>query len=280
MVHEYGDGVEDPQRHTRPWAGDVALEPEVLVRHEVGDFDSSKFPVLAKCGDWSRYVRIGQDSVAVHYPRMNRVTPEQLIYAEKPGYRYVIKYRHPVLQWDESWDRDLAVFLMTIAARRQALLAHACGFLLEDGCAVLAPGHSGAGKSTLARLLRDSTTGAIPLNDDRVVVRKSGDRLDLFGTPWHGQGGIAVPGKGSLVAVVFISKGPTPALHELPRREKVRRLLEAVPLATWNDEELDFQLDLVGQIATDIPGFEASYPATKNGVRSIIELLSAARVTA
>jgi hypothetical protein len=67
---------------------------------------------------------------------------------------------------------------------------HACGVVGADGQGRLFVGHSGAGKSTTSRLwLRQP--GATVLSDDRIIVRLRNSVPYMYGTPWHGDAGLA-----------------------------------------------------------------------------------------
>lgn len=90
-------------------------------------------------------------------------------------------------------------------ARVGGLVLHASA-VVTGGRAVLFCGHSGAGKTTLARLWRRARRGALVLSDDRVVVRRSGGRWRVWGTPWHGSGRIASPESRPLGLVCFIEQ--------------------------------------------------------------------------
>jgi hypothetical protein len=67
---------------------------------------------------------------------------------------------------------------------------HACGVITPDGVGRLFVGHSGAGKSTTSRLWM-RRPGVTVLSDDRIIVRLQNGRPVMYGTPWHGDAGLA-----------------------------------------------------------------------------------------
>lgn len=66
--------------------------------------------------------------------------------------------------------------------RRESLLAHAAGVCMGNRGMALA-GFSGSGKSTLALHLLDR--GASFVSNDRLLVRKQGTAIDMYGIPKH-----------------------------------------------------------------------------------------------
>jgi hypothetical protein len=101
-------------------------------------------------------------------------------------------------------------------AREDGVVLHGCGVADGDeGLLFLGP--SGAGKSTMARLWTEEP-GVSVLSDDRIVVRVTGERLMMHGTPWHGDEPVALPGPVELRRVFFLRHG----------RECVARRIEGV----------------------------------------------------
>ena len=70
------------------------------------------------------------------------------------------------------------------------VMLHSCGVIYQGSGLVFA-GVGGAGKSTTARLWQQQS-GARVVNDDRVIIRRTGGQFRLYGTPWHGEGGMAL----------------------------------------------------------------------------------------
>ncbi len=79
----------------------------------------------------------------------------------------------------------LQILLINYLAQRDGAFAHGIGLKDTSGKGLLFVGKSGAGKSTTARLWHQHSRATI-LNDDRIIIRKRGQRFYIHGTPWHG----------------------------------------------------------------------------------------------
>jgi hypothetical protein len=85
------------------------------------------------------------------------------------------------------------------------LEVHAVGLVDEIGRGHLFLGHSGAGKSTTARLWLDQR-GVQILSDDRIILRAHGDKIFMYGTPWHGDAGISSPDCVAVTNIYFLEQ--------------------------------------------------------------------------
>lgn len=146
---------------------------------------------------------------------------------------------------------DQMVLMLALAG--EGAVAHAAGVDLR-GKGVILAGQSRAGKTTLSRLC---AAGGIPvLSDDRVIIRRVGDELRIFGTPWPGEGRYAENRSVPLAALVFLTKGDENRLKAIPRASAVRRLLPVLSLP-WFDRELaDLALDFCTELTARIPAHE------------------------
>jgi hypothetical protein len=143
--------------------------------------------------------------------------------------------------------------VLMIALAGEGAIVHAAGVDLR-GKGVILAGQSRAGKTTLSRLC---ASGGIPvLSDDRVIIRRVGDELRIFGTPWPGEGRFAENRSVPLAALVFLTKGDENRLKAIPRANAVRRLLPVLSLP-WFDRELaDLSLDFCTELTARVPAHE------------------------
>src|SRR5580704_817830 len=81
---------------------------------------------------------------------------------------------------------------------------HGCGVIAPDGRGLLLTGHSGAGKSTSSRLW-SRHDGARVLSDDRIILRRERGRIWMYGTPWHGDAGIAEADRAPLDGIYVLT---------------------------------------------------------------------------
>ena len=147
------------------------------------------------------------------------------------------------------FDQLLAMYLLG----RRGLLVHAAGFLVR-GRAVVLPGVSGAGKTTFARLA-DGREGWEPLSDDRIIVRlgEHGEGASAHGTPWPGEGRVAVNRGGPFGGLVFLSQGTTNEVRRLSPAEAAPRLLAAASVPWYDADYLDGALQACDRLLARVP---------------------------
>lgn len=106
------------------------------------------------------------------------------------------------------------------------LLMHGSA-LCMDGEAYLFIAGSGTGKSTHARLWRQAFGDRVwMINDDKPMLRFSGDDVTVYGTPW---GGGPVPGRNAgapLKAVVRLRRDETDHIEPLSKTEAFPELVQ------------------------------------------------------
>jgi hypothetical protein len=85
------------------------------------------------------------------------------------------------------------------------LEVHAVGMVDEIGRGHLFLGHSGAGKSTTARLWINQP-GVHILSDDRIILRAHGEKIFMYGTPWHGDAGISSSDCAAVTNIYFLEQ--------------------------------------------------------------------------
>jgi hypothetical protein len=148
---------------------------------------------------------------------------------------------------------------------------HTSGVVDSQGNGHLFVGHSEAGKSTMARLWDDEPDAKI-LSDDRIILRNSGERIWMYGTPWHGEGGFVSPDRAPVTRIYFLKKGQENALVPQRRAEAVERLFVCSFASFYSAEALDFSLGFLGEVAKTVPCFELSFVPDKRVVEFIQRL--------
>ena len=114
--------------------------------------------------------------------------------------------------------------MIHLLSQGRGIELHGCALLDHKRRAFVFPGQSGAGKSTLARLWAERTDVTL-LSDERVIVRTDGDRLTVYGTPWHGDAMLASPASGELAGRVLLKHHPTHAVVPVTEPVAAARLL-------------------------------------------------------
>ena len=141
-----------------------------------------------------------------------------------------LKAGREVVPWPDDYLETLAIY-RKIAERLpdyDALLIHG-SCICVDGDGYLFAAKSGTGKSTHARLWRELLGGrAAMVNDDKPMLRMTGNVAVAYGTPWDGKhhlsGNIAAP----LKAICFLEQSPENHIREIAPSEALPALLGQV----------------------------------------------------
>ncbi len=169
---------------------------------------------------------------------------------------------------------DQLLMIHVAAARSAALLLHAAGGSI-NGNGVLFAGRSGAGKSTVSRLLGNGN-GARFLSDDRIMVRRFGGKLSMYGTPWPGDAGVAINESVPLKALCFLRHADDTSLRPLKPDEVLQRLLPVASIPWYDSKLAGNALDLCEYLIENYPAYELSFRPQANDLSSVLDDFSAA----
>jgi hypothetical protein len=142
-----------------------------------------------------------------------------------------------------------------LLARGRGIEVHACGLVDPEGRGRLFVGMSTAGKTTMARLWH-RTPGVTVLSDDRIILRRKGGAVVMYGTPWHGSGDHAAAASAPLTAVYFLKKEPRNRLTPLAGHDAVLRFLPCSFIPYYDAEAVDFSLGFLADVAREVPCHE------------------------
>jgi hypothetical protein len=137
-------------------------------------------------------------------------------------------------------------------SRNEGLEVHAVGVVDASNRGHLFMGHSGAGKSTSARLWQKQP-GVRVLSDDRIILRFDGGRVRMFGTPWHGDAGLALADSADLSAIYLLQHGNCNALTPLSVSRAAAELLARSFIPHHSSEGLKSTLRSLDRITSEIP---------------------------
>jgi hypothetical protein len=154
---------------------------------------------------------------------------------------------------DPLWTPLDELIYTTLLAKGKGVEIHACGLIDAEGRGHLFVGKSGAGKTTMAKLWQD-IPGVTILSDDRVILRKMGNKIWMYGTPWHGEGGMASATRNPLARIYFLQKGRNNEL--LPQKEAATHLIACGFPPFYNRDGMDFTLGFIGEVIREIPCYE------------------------
>ena len=165
------------------------------------------------------------------------------------------------------------VMVANLLGRGRGVELHSCGVIDAQGRGHLFVGVSGAGKTTTARLW-EGVEGAVSgiVSDDRVIVREHEGAMWMFGTPWHGEAELSMPGGVPLAGVYLLVQSDANALRALDPAEAVARLFRCAFPLFYDGVALDFTLAFLAQIAASVPVRELQFIRD----RSVVDLVLAA----
>jgi hypothetical protein len=137
-------------------------------------------------------------------------------------------------------------------SRGEGAEVHAVGIADETGRGHLFLGHSGAGKSTTARLWLNRP-GVKILSDDRIILRAPDERIFMYGTPWHGDAGIASTETAPLSAIYLLDHGKSNQRLPLSPACAAAELFARTFVTHHSEEGIRFTLDFLDRITREIP---------------------------
>lgn len=136
------------------------------------------------------------------------------------------------------------------------LMLHASAVEL-NGKAYLFSGPCGMGKSTHTKLWQQTFGSAAQVfNDDKPALRRLDGQWFAYGTPWCGKDGINQNKKVPLAGICFLKQAPENAIRRLSPVESIQKIIPQTRSKFSNVEYLDKMLQLVEQLAMEIPVFE------------------------
>jgi hypothetical protein len=154
------------------------------------------------------------------------------------------------------------IWLAPVLADRNAVLLHS-GAAILNGQGLLFVGHSDAGKSTTMTLLKNATTNAEILCDDRNVVRRWDGGWRVHGTWSHGDVADVSPASAPLGAILFLQQDACNQITPLTDRRQIWRsllatLIRSVVTADWWQKEMDVLEGIVESVPCYTMRFDKS----------------------
>lgn len=146
------------------------------------------------------------------------------------------------------------ILLIHLLGRQSGCLIHGAGAIRKDRGFLFA-GRSGAGKSTITELI--GTQGRFQmLSDDRIAIRRKGNRLILYGTPWPGEAGVAQNRSAALAGIFFLSHSEENRIVPISAKDAMAELLPVAAIP-WHDAEVFTPiLQFLESLIAEIPVYE------------------------
>jgi hypothetical protein len=163
---------------------------------------------------------------------------------------------------------DELLFVNFLALGR-GVEVHSCGIVDASGNGYLFVGQSEAGKTTMARLWSDEP-GITILSDDRIILREVDGKIWMFGTPWHGEAGFALPAAAPLTHIYFLQKGVKNELLPQGKAEAAARLFSCCFTPLYFPEVVKFTLAFFEEVVRAVPLHELRFLPDK----SVLDLIT------
>jgi hypothetical protein len=158
--------------------------------------------------------------------------------------------------------------MMHRLALGEGLEVHALGLADEDGSGYLFLGHSGAGKSTTANLWKQQR-GVRLLSDDRIILRERSGQIFMYGTPWHGDAGVASADCAPLSAIFLLEQAPNDELIPLAQSKAAAELFARAFVPHYLKSAIQYSLDFAEHITRSVPTSIFRFAPTQNAVEAI-----------
>jgi hypothetical protein len=164
------------------------------------------------------------------------------------------------------------LLMMNLLPRGRGVEFHACG-INHKGKGIIFTGGSGSGKSTLGRLWQNERDTQV-FSDERIIVRRMDGRFWMYGTPWKSDAGISSPGSVPLGNIFFIEHSEKNYALPLQASEAALTLFTRCFPTFWDESGLNYTLELIGQIAEQIPGCKLGFAPDRSILSYIDEIIA------
>lgn len=158
--------------------------------------------------------------------------------------------------------------MMHRLALGEGIELHALGLADDDGSGYLFLGHSGAGKSTTARLWL-SQPGVRLLSDDRIILREHDGEFWMYGTPWHGDAGIASSGRARLSQIFILEQAPVDEFIAMSQPQATAELFARTFVPFYLKSGIQFSLEFLDHVTRSVPCSTFRFTPTASAVEAI-----------
>ncbi len=180
-------------------------------------------------------------------------------------FRPYFDLRKPIYPLEYPLDELLMIHRLACG---EGVEMHAVGIVDDAGQGHLFLGHSGAGKSTTARLWKAESNAHI-LSDDRIILRLRGGRIWMYGTPWHGDAGIASPDAAPLSRIYLLEHSSKTELVSLAPGRAAAELFTRCFVPHHSQKGLQFTLRFLDRVTREIPCSIFRFVPDKSAVEAI-----------
>lgn len=147
------------------------------------------------------------------------------------------------------------------------IMLHSCG-VIDAGNGIAFAGIGSAGKSTTARLW-NGLPGVNVINDDRTIIRKIDGQFRVYGTPWHGQGGIALADDAPLKKIFILKHASSNQAQRLTPSQAAAALLVRTFAPLWSTSAMAFILKFLDELCHAVPCYELGFVPDQSAVEYV-----------
>lgn len=148
---------------------------------------------------------------------------------------------------------------------------HGCGLVDSESGGHLLLGHSGAGKSTTTQLWQSTRNPEI-LSDDRIILRLQNGGLWMYGTPWHGEGRFASPGRARINKILVLQHGDRNQFVDLSRSQAAAELFARCFPPFHSRVGLQGVVEFLDRVVNTVPCSEFRFVPDLSAVEAVIEM--------
>jgi hypothetical protein len=154
-------------------------------------------------------------------------------------------------------------------SRGEGAEVHACGVVMPDGVGRLFIGHSGAGKSTTSRLWMERE-GACVLSDDRIILRMADGAPFMYGTPWHGDAGLAAQASAGVDRIYLLEHSPANRITPLDPARAAAELFARTFVPHHDASSLRHTLEFLETLTANVPVSRFEFLPNASAIEEIL----------
>jgi hypothetical protein len=162
------------------------------------------------------------------------------------------------------------LLMVNYLAQGRGIDIHAVGIIAYDSFGMAFVGVSGAGKSTTARLWKKIKDARV-VCDDRIILRKQEGNYWMHSTPWHGDAGIAVPGKAPLKSLFFLKQAQETRLVPVKPTDAATRLVVRCFPTFYRQAGMEYALDMITDLVQKVPCYELQFTPDERAVDEVLK---------
>jgi hypothetical protein len=186
----------------------------------------------------------------------------------RSGEIYITKSKREPAKYVFPLSYPLGELLMTsLLGTGYGIMLHSCG-VIDDGNGMVFAGVGSSGKTTTARLWNNNP-GVRVINDDHTILRKINDQFRVYGTPWHGQEGIALAEDAPLKKLFILKHAQSNQAERLSPAQAVAAILVRTFAPLWSASAMDFTLQFLDELCHSVPCYELGFIPDQSAVEYV-----------